>query len=716
MNTKTVFAIDIGTRKVAGLVLEYISDQLTQTHYVLKEHEERTMEDGQIHDIPKVAKLVQNVKEELEQTTGLSLKEASVAAAGRALKTVHGSSRLEILPGESITESKVKALELEAVNSALTAIANKESQKSDAFHCVGYSVIGYTLDHTAIANLVGQKGRLAAVEVIATFLPRMVVDSLTAVLQRAGIEFSSITLEPIAAAHVAIPKDMRRLNLALVDIGAGTSDIAITADGAVIAYGMVPKAGDEVTEFLCQKLLVDFQTAEELKRNYAKGSDEFVYTDIVGFESVIGKDELGSLFSQITKDLAVSIAQEILRLNSIQPQAVVLVGGGSLTPFLAENLATALQMDSRRIGRRGKEVLKQLGIEDENVLGPVFVTPIGIALSAKEGQALKLHNIYLNGSMLSLLGDEVTVNEALIQAGFSTVDIYGGVGSPLTVYLNGEPVIIPGKRGEPALIMLNNEPVNLDEKVSEGSHLEIIPAEIGVRGRATLGDVIKDIPLAEKTIIWEDKTISLKAEALLNGKKVPLDQELQEKDQISIVPITSVKDALRVLELSNLFNFNKLEMAKNSYYFRNGEKIALGSAVSLRLNGREVDLDAPIQSGDTLAFLDNTAFPRLIDLKPGESKISVQVELGGQRYIIPFNLEYRITVNGKEEIPGYRLKNRDEVKIVAIKQPIVADVLAELKTELAQIGSSNIVLTVNGIEAQFTTPLKDNDLMVVETR
>lgn len=240
MDSNLVFAIDIGTRKVAGLIIEYIDDKPVLKHYLLKEHEQRSMEDGQIHDIPKVAKLVKSVKDELEKTSGLELKEASVAAAGRLLKTALGFSCLELEPGEVLTEARVKALELGAVFEAQKSILAAEG-KNDPFYCVGYSVLSYTLDQNRIKNLIGQKGRLAEVEIIATFLPRLVIDSLTAVLQRAGLEFASLTLEPIAAAHVAIPKDMRRLNLALVDIGAGTSDIAITSDGAITAYGMVDR-------------------------------------------------------------------------------------------------------------------------------------------------------------------------------------------------------------------------------------------------------------------------------------------------------------------------------------------------------------------------------------------------------------------------------------------------------------------------------------------
>lgn len=85
--------------------------------------------------------------------------------------------------------------------------------------------------------MIDQQGDEASVEIIATFLPKVVVESLISALNRSGLEMEALTLEPIAAINVLMPPSMRRLNVALVDIGAGTSDIAITDMGTIIAYG-----------------------------------------------------------------------------------------------------------------------------------------------------------------------------------------------------------------------------------------------------------------------------------------------------------------------------------------------------------------------------------------------------------------------------------------------------------------------------------------------
>ena len=101
------------------------------------------------------------------------------------------------------------------------------------FYLVGYSVMHYYLDDYQIANLEGHNAGRVALDLIATFLPDDCVDGLYKACERADLKVANMTLEPIAAMMVAIPPQFRMLNLALVDVGAGTSDICITDDGTI---------------------------------------------------------------------------------------------------------------------------------------------------------------------------------------------------------------------------------------------------------------------------------------------------------------------------------------------------------------------------------------------------------------------------------------------------------------------------------------------------
>ena len=92
----------------------------------------------------------------------------------------------------------------------------------------------------------------------------MLLMALYSAVELAGLKVANMTLEPIAAIRVAIPEKFRLLNIAMIDVGAGTSDISITNDGSIVAFGMIPCAGDSLTEMIARKCLIDFATAEEV--------------------------------------------------------------------------------------------------------------------------------------------------------------------------------------------------------------------------------------------------------------------------------------------------------------------------------------------------------------------------------------------------------------------------------------------------------------------
>lgn len=94
-----------------------------------------------------------------------------------------------------------------------------ESHETTKYFCVGYTVVKYFLNNYEITNLEGHKGTKIAADVLATFLPEEVVDSLYAAVEQAGLYVTNLTLEPIAAMTVAIPEQYRLLNIALIDIG-----------------------------------------------------------------------------------------------------------------------------------------------------------------------------------------------------------------------------------------------------------------------------------------------------------------------------------------------------------------------------------------------------------------------------------------------------------------------------------------------------------------
>ena len=261
----TVFALDIGTRTVVG-VLGYMDGEVfrvTDTESI--PHLKRAMIDGQVEDIEQVAKVARTVKEALEQRNGIRLTEVSVDAAGRALKTYRVSMDFDVSDKNTITADMVRTMEYETIQKAQGGIDEKFREEEAVFYCVGHSVVHYYLDDYAMANLEGHKGDKVTIDLIGAFLPEVVVEGLYAVTDKTGLKVKSMTLEPIAAMNVIIPPEIRLINIALVDIGAGTSDIAVARDGAIVAYAMATVAGDEISEDIVRKFFVDFNMAENMK-------------------------------------------------------------------------------------------------------------------------------------------------------------------------------------------------------------------------------------------------------------------------------------------------------------------------------------------------------------------------------------------------------------------------------------------------------------------
>ena len=400
-NNEKIFALDIGTRSVIGIVAEKESSgSLKIIATRREEHKTRAMLDGQIHDVPKVAEVIEQVRNELAEEIGEDLTSVAVAAAGRALYTMTAEAEMEI--HGAITLEIQNNLEFAGVQLAQSKLAESQAiPKQTSYYCVGFSVISYELDGIQLKSLIGQRGKIAKAKVIATFLPRQVIDSMQVALSYCGLEMRALTLEPIAAINVLIPPTMRHLNLVLVDIGAGTSDIAITKNGSVVAYGMVPIAGDEITEALSQKFLLDFNIAEEIKRKAANGEDA-TFTDILGSTHEMTAEEIISAVNDSIMRLAAEIAQTILELNGNEaPQAVMLVGGGSLTPHLQRYVALALDMPELRVGVRKPDFVDGITSIPKELCMPDAVTPLGILKIASINN-LHFLTVYINGDEYAL--------------------------------------------------------------------------------------------------------------------------------------------------------------------------------------------------------------------------------------------------------------------------------------------------------------------------
>ena len=352
-----IFALDIGTRSVIGVVGRVENGRFHVLAIEKENHDQRAMSDGQIENIDQVAGAARTVVQRLETRMKMKLSRVCVAAAGRALQSETASFRLELPGMQPITEDQIGQLEAGAVSEAEQLLTAQSGQQSEQYYMVGYSVATYRLDGYPMSSIKEHSGRVLEADVVATFLPREVVESLYAVVGKLGLEVASLTLEPIAALNAAIPGDIRLLNLVLVDVGAGTSDIAICRDGSVVGYTMTTVAGDEITEQLMRALLIDFKTAETLKMSMGQ-EGSITYTDILGLVHETTAAALSELTEAAVGALAKELARQITELNGRMPSAVFLAGGGCKLLGLRERVAAELKMDASRVATAGNHFEK----------------------------------------------------------------------------------------------------------------------------------------------------------------------------------------------------------------------------------------------------------------------------------------------------------------------------------------------------------------------
>lgn len=574
-----VFALDIGTRTIVGVILGKNGRDFSIKDYQILEHETRAMYDGQIHDVELVAEGVRRLKESLESRLGYELKRAAVAAAGRTLTTVETKVEKKLSPFREIDENDVKSLTVEALQKAIETLSGKSAREGFLeYNCVGYSVVRWYLEDQPIENLIGQKGRSAAVDVIATFLPRAVVEGLISVLKRCGLELESITLEPIAASSIAVPPSMRNLNIALVDIGAGTSDIAISRDGTIFAYGMVPTAGDEITEKICEAFILDFQEGERVKRKL-QDSTFVEFTDVLGIERRVETKQVMEAIREAVWDLAAQIAGKILELNGKPPAAVICVGGGSLLPGLREAIAENLEIPKERVGVKSLTTVNFIKGGGGDLTGPFAITPVGIGVNALEGTTLSFIRVWVNGEMVHVLDKEdPTVFHVLMHAGYPASRILGLPGPALTFELNGKLKVVPGKLGVPAAIKVDGQEASLDDRVKDGSKIEIEEAKPGAPGRARIRDFIKEEDRIH--IFVNGRKISVEPRVFIDGKKASFDDE--------IPPDSSVEIRKPDLIVNDIFSIIDFDLAGSRGF------------LDIKVNGMPATLTTALNAGDSV--------------------------------------------------------------------------------------------------------------------
>ena len=664
-----VFGLDIGTRSIVGTVGYKEGERFVVVAQRIREHETRAMLDGQIHDIQAVGESIRQVKIQLEEAIGRTLSEVCIAAAGRVLRKVTTHVEYPFTGDKEIAKEDVYALVSAGVEQAYVEFLENQQTDDMKFYCVGHSVVRFYLNGYPMGNLEGHKARTVGVDLIATFLPEDVVDGLYKAVEIARLSVANMTLEPIAAIQVAIPERFRMLNIALIDVGAGTSDISITNDGCILAYGMIPQAGDVLTEAIAKHCLVDFGTAEKIKRDVGI-MDTVSYEDIMFLPQTMKSSEVLSVTEPIVKDMAKQAAAKIKELNGGKAvSAVFVVGGGGKIPGYTQAISEELDIAKERVALRGEEVMQQIVFEEDIKKDSLLVTPVGICLNFYE-QSNNFIFVSFNDKTVKIYdNNKLTIADAAMQAGFPNDGLFPKRGKALEFTVNGKNRIVRGDAGDGALITINGEPAGIYAPIHANDIIRVIESTAGAPGMMTVGE----LPEAGDSFMVN-----------VNGKKVQLPKFVSVNGMLqSNYYVIKSGDSIEML---NYYTLKQLTEFMD---------VTLDIHTNCYVNNQLADSDTPVYENFTVTWTLEESENVNNQTKPEEEE-GVSGEENGA-------ISGNITV----------LVNNRPVQLSGKPEYVYVDVFDYIDFDLTRPKGKGIITTLNGRQAQYMEPIADGDIIEI---
>jgi len=377
-----VAGIDVGTTKICTIIaaqqtdgrLEIVGVGLTPSAGLKR---------GVIVDREDAIAAIRSSVELAQGQAGVELTSAWVGVTGAHISSVNVTGRTNVAPGPAVCEEDLAR----AVQSARDAVPLPQDR--EIIHEV---VRGFAVDgETGISRPVGMSGRRLDVELHAVTGTASIVENVERCVADAGVAVARRALEPIATGTAVITDAERDLGVILIDVGGGTSDVAVFLGGSIAHTSAIPVGGNHVTRDLARLLRVSFDEAEKLKCRYGRALPESVNRD----ESVQVQLADGSESEHVPLHLVAEIIEprleEIFSLvrgnivrSGVYEQAsagVVLSGGGSQLPDTAGLASRVLDGLPVRVGSpRG--VYGPI----EAASNPIYATGIGLAiLAAREG-------------------------------------------------------------------------------------------------------------------------------------------------------------------------------------------------------------------------------------------------------------------------------------------------------------------------------------------
>lgn len=375
---KYISALDIGTSKVIALIGEVQEDK--EIHIIgLGQAPSRGLKAGMVTNIETTAQAIKQAMEEAQMMADVQVDCVTTGIAGNHIRSFNSQGVVKIKDGEVSQADIDRAIE--------TAKAVNIPPDHDILHTV---VQEFIIDNQpGVREPIGMSGvRLdTRIHIITGAVTAM--QNIQKCVNRCGLQINKMILQPLASGQAVLTEDEKDLGVCVIDIGGGTTDIAVYTNGAIRHTAVIPVAGDLITKDLAQALRTPHSAAEYIKINHGvalatmDGLDDMIEVPSVGDRNPrqISRRTLASVIGPRVEEILELTLNELRRSGfpeDVLTSGIVLTGGASLLPGMVELAEDVFNLPAR-IG-----VPQEMGGVSERIRNPRYATAIGLLQSACE--------------------------------------------------------------------------------------------------------------------------------------------------------------------------------------------------------------------------------------------------------------------------------------------------------------------------------------------
>ena len=377
---KMIVGLDIGTSKVVAIVGEIDSEGAIEV-VGIGSNPSKGMKKGVVVNIESTVHSIQRAIEEAELMAGCQIHSVYVGIAGSHIRSLNSHGIV------AIRDREVYPLDLERVIDAAQAVAIPADQK--VLHILPQE---YVIDNQeGIKEPLGMSGVRLEAKVHLVTCAVNAAQNIEKCIRRCGLEVEEVILEQLASSYSVLTEDEKELGVCLVDIGGGTTDIAIFTEGSIRHTGVIPIAGDQVTNDIAMALRTPTQHAEEIKIKYAcaltqlAGADETIKVPSVGDRPPrdLSRQALAEVVEPRYDELFTLVQAELRRsgFEDMVPAGIVLTGGTSKMEGVVELAEEIFHMPVRVGSPHSIRGLTDI------VRNPIYATGVGLLLYGNQHQA-----------------------------------------------------------------------------------------------------------------------------------------------------------------------------------------------------------------------------------------------------------------------------------------------------------------------------------------